>query len=209
MIVRDWMTTQVEVVRPDDDVATVREVLRRRAIRQLPVIAADRLIGIVTDRDVRGVSDPTTIVESVMSPSPVTTTPATPVEAAAAVLRSRKIGALPVMEGGRLVGILSESDVLAGLVELCKVLDPTTVLEIDCDDDPGAPKRTRQIIERHGGQVVWMTAVRVHGGRQRVTLRVRMPIGHAPERLLEEAGFTVTSCVMGVSPPEAGMVPRR
>ena len=199
MIVRDWMTTQVEVVRPDDDVATVREVLRRRAIRQLPVIAADRLIGIVTDRDTRGVTDPATIVESIMSPSPMTTTPATPVEAAAAVLCRRKIGALPVMEGGRLVGIISESDLLRALVELCNVLDPTTVLEIDCDEDPGGPKRARQVIERHGGKVAWMTAVRVHGGRQRVNLRVRMPIGHAPERLLEEAGFTVTSCLMGVS----------
>ena len=54
MIVRDWMTAPVEVVKPDDDVATVREVLRRRQIRQLPVVAAERVIGIVTDRDVRG-----------------------------------------------------------------------------------------------------------------------------------------------------------
>ena len=201
MIVRDWMTASVEMVRPDDDVATVREVLRRRQIRQLPVVAAERVIGIVTDRDVRGVTDATTIVETVMSPSPLTTTPATPVEVAAALLRTRKIGALPVIEGDRMVGIISESDLLSGLVELCKVLEPTTTLELECDDDPNAPKRIRHILEHHGGRVAWMTAVRAHGGRQRVNLRVRMPVGHAPERLLEEAGFPVSSCVMGESQP--------
>lgn len=164
------------------------------------------MIGIVTDRDVRGVTDATTIVESVMSPSPATTTPSTPVEVAAAVLRTRKIGALPVIEGDRLVGIISESDLLSGLVELCKVLEPTTALELECDDDPTAPKRIRQILEHHGSRVAWMTAVRAHGGRQRVNLRVRMPMGHAPEQLLEESGFPVSSCVMGESRP-AGSPP--
>jgi hypothetical protein len=44
-----------------------------------------------------------------------------------------------------------------------------------------------------------MTAVRARGGRQRITLRVRMPLGHSPEQLLEEAGMTVVSCVMSHS----------
>jgi acetoin utilization protein AcuB len=199
MVVRDCMTAAVEVVRPDDDVATVREVFRRRRIRQLPVVAAGRVIGIVTDRDVRGVADARATVDTVMTPAPATTTPSTPVEFAAATLRTRKIGALPVVEGETLVGIVSESDLLAALVELCGRLDPTTVLAIECADDPGAAARIRDLLGRHGGTVAWMTAVRAHGGRQCINLRVRMPLGHAPERLLEEAGFTVVSCVMSPS----------
>jgi acetoin utilization protein AcuB len=199
MLVRDCMTSEVETVRPDDDLATVREVFRRRHIRQLPVVAAGRLVGIVTDRDVRGVADASATVDSVMTPSPVTTTPGTPIEIAAATLRTRKIGALPVMEGDTLVGIVSESDLLHALVDLCATLDPTTVLELECPDDPGAAPRVRHILERHGGTVAWMTAVRARGGRQCITLRVRMPLGHSPEQLLEEAGMTVVSCVMSPS----------
>jgi acetoin utilization protein AcuB len=195
MVVRDRMTTRVETVRPDDDVKTVREVLRRRGIRHLPVIAAERLIGIVSDRDVRG-ADPGALVESVMTPTPITTTPATPVEQAAARLCDRKIGALPVVEDGRVVGIITESDLLTALVELCARLEPTTVLELECEGDADAAARVRHLLERHGGRVSWMTAIGVHGGRQRISIRVLMPIGRTPEQILEENGFPVSACVI-------------
>lgn len=196
MMVRDCMTTPVETVRPDDDVATVRETLRRRRVRQLPVVAADHVIGIVTDRDVRGARDASALVESVMTPAPATTTPTTPIEAAATLLRRRKIGALPVVDGDALVGIVTESDLLDAFVRLCARLYPTTVLELECPADPDAPARVRKVLERHGGRVAWLTAVRPRGERESLSLRVHMPPGPVPEQLLEEAGFTVLSCVM-------------
>jgi acetoin utilization protein AcuB len=195
MLVRDCMTAPVQTVAPDEPVAAVREVFRRRRIRQLPVVAAGRVVGMVTDRDVRAAAD-TTTVDTVMTPNPATTTPATPVERAAMIMRERKFGALPVVEGDALVGIVSESDLLEALARLCAVLEPTTVIELECEDDPGAASRISHLLERHGGRVAWMTAVRTRGGRQRISFRARMPIGSAPEQLLEEAGFPVSSCVM-------------
>jgi acetoin utilization protein AcuB len=200
MLVRDCMTATVQTVAPDETVATVRETFRRRRIRQLPVVAAGRVIGIVTDRDVRGPVSDDAIVETVMTPNPATTTPATTVEQAAAFMRVRKLGALPVVEGDTLVGIVSESDLLDALTRLCAVLEPTTAIDLECDDDPDAPSRISRLLERHGGRVAWMTATRTRNGRQRISFRTRMPIGAAPERLLEEAGYPVTSCIMsGVS----------
>jgi acetoin utilization protein AcuB len=199
MIVRECMTARVETAQPDDTVAVVREVFRRRRMRHLPVVAVGRVIGIVSDRDLRGVGDDTTTVDAIMTPHPATTTPATPVEEAAAVMRARKIGALPVLEGEALVGIVSESDLLTAFVDLCKAMDPTTVLELECDDDAAAPGRVRQLMERHGGRVVWLSAIRTHGGRQHISLRVRMPAAHTPSQMLEEAGFTVASCLTGRS----------
>src|SRR5690349_22352824 len=122
MLVRDCMTTRVETVHPEESVAAVREVFRRRRIRQLPVVAADRVIGIVTDRDVRSAASDTATVDAVMTPNPATTTPGTPVEHAAATMRARKFGALPVVEGNTLVGIVSESDLLDALTKLCGML---------------------------------------------------------------------------------------
>jgi acetoin utilization protein AcuB len=195
MIVRDCMTTQVVTVRPDDEVGTVREVFRRRRIRQLPVVVAERVSGMVTDRDVRG-RDERALVETVMSSPAATTSPETTIEAAASILRIRKFGALPVLEGERLVGIVSESDILWALVDLCALLEPTTVLEIQSDGDDRGAQRIRHLLERHGGRVAWLTDVGSHGGSHRISLRVRMPLGHSPERLLEEAGFQVLSCVI-------------
>jgi acetoin utilization protein AcuB len=201
MLVRDCMTTPVQTTHPEETVAAVREVFRRRRIRQLPVVAAGRVIGIVTDRDVRSVASDTTTVDAVMTPTPMTTTPATPVEHAAVVMRTWKVGALPVVEGDTLVGIVSESDLLEALTKLCIMLDPTTAIELECDDDPDAPARVRQVLESHGGRVALLTAIRTHGGRQRISFRARMPLGAPPDRLLEEAGYPVSSCIMSSAPP--------
>jgi acetoin utilization protein AcuB len=197
MVVRDCMTVRVETVQPDDTIGLVREIFRRRRIRHVPVIAVGRVVGIVSDRDLRGGGADERSVDAVMTPAPATTTPGAPIEDAAAVMRSRKFGALPVLEGHELVGIVSESDLLGALVDLCSVMDPTTVLELECTDDAGAPARARHLVERHGGTVAWMTATRAHGGRQQITLRLRMPLAHSPSMMFEEAGFIVTSCVTG------------
>jgi acetoin utilization protein AcuB len=199
MLVRDCMTTPVQTSHPEDPVAAVREAFRRRRIRHMPVLAAGRVIGIVSDRDVRDDVAATTTVDAVMMPHPATIAPGAPVEQAAAIMRQRKLGALPVVEGDRLVGIVSESDLLDALAKLCAVLDPTTAIEVECDDDPTAPGRISALLERHGGRVACLTAIRTHGGRQRISFRTRMPVGSVPEQLLEEAGFPVTSCIISSS----------
>ncbi|MCC6765701.1 MAG: CBS domain-containing protein [Deltaproteobacteria bacterium] len=195
MVVRDCMTTTVETVKPDDDVATVREVLRRRRIRQIPVVAAGRVIGIITDRDVRAVTDARTTVDAVMTPTPATVAPDTPVEVAAATLRQRKIGALPVVLDHALVGIVSESDLLGALVDLCARLEQTTVLALECDEDASAVSRIREIFGRHGATVAWISSVRTRGGKQAINVRVRMPPERGATELLADAGFRVVSCV--------------
>ena len=197
MLVRNWMTEQLEVVRPGDDVATVRARFHERRVRQFPVVAGGKLVGIITDRDVRAARDSAAKVETLMTANPETTTPSTPVEDAAAVLRLHKVGALPVMEGDRLVGIISESDLLQALIQLTRALEPTTLIELECDEGMPAVQRIRALLERKGGHVPWVSAVPGVGGRGRVALRVRMPVGHAPEKILEEAGFPVLSCVTG------------
>jgi acetoin utilization protein AcuB len=109
-------------------------LMRARAIRHLPVVD-DRgaLIGIVTDRDLRQVVFDAAVrerlpeeaarlgalpVRTVMTWGVVTVTPTTDLRAAAALMRERRLGALPVVEGGRLVGMLTERDLIAALVAL-------------------------------------------------------------------------------------------
>jgi acetoin utilization protein AcuB len=197
MLVRDWMTERVEVVQPGDDVAAVQARFRERRVRQFPVVADGKLVGIITDRDVRGARDAATKVETVMTPKPVTTTPSALVEDAAEVLRRHKVGALPVLDGDAVVGIVSESDLLQALIELTHILEPTTFIELECAGGLPPVQRIRALLERKGGHVPWISAVPRPGACVRVALRVRMPLGHAPERILEEAGIPVLSCVTG------------
>ena len=133
-----WMKPALITVKPRDSARHARELMERHRINQLPVVVDDRLVGIVTDRDLRdlfpsmfetapalahrtprSVVDPTTIpVEYVMTSTVLTLPPAATVADAARLMRRERIGAIPIVERERLVGILSRSDVLDAFVEL-------------------------------------------------------------------------------------------
>jgi acetoin utilization protein AcuB len=116
-------------VKPRDSIRHAREILERHRINQLPVVVDGRVVGIVTDRDLRDAfpsvleavaahgrtdaADPATIlVEEVMTSNVLTLTPEATVEEGARLMRSERIGAIPIVAGGRLIGILTRSDVL-------------------------------------------------------------------------------------------------
>jgi acetoin utilization protein AcuB len=130
--VRSWMTSPVKTVKPLDPVSRARQLLEENRINQLAVVENRRLLGIVTDRDLRDAfpsildvlrqdlregprsfSSPEEVsVEMVMTANPLTLHPDARLAEAARLLRSERIGAVPVVEDNRLVGILTRSDLL-------------------------------------------------------------------------------------------------
>lgn len=129
--VREWMRRPVLTVRSDALVGDVAKLMRTRQVRHVPVTdARERLVGIVTDRDLRQVIfDPAMqerlrgratalerlAVGQVMTWGVLTVRPTTDLREAARLMHERKIGALPVVDGERVVGILTESDVIHAL----------------------------------------------------------------------------------------------
>jgi len=133
MLVREKMHRSVITISPDQSLFAARERMRKHGIRRLPVVRGGQLVGMVTDRDVRQAwASPATAlsthellylldkvtVEEIMTSRVFTVTPDTPLVEAARLLHDRKIGGLPVVEGKTLVGILTETDLLATLIEL-------------------------------------------------------------------------------------------
>jgi acetoin utilization protein AcuB len=134
-----WMKHPVQTVKPLDTIQHAREIMEERRINQLPVVANGRLLGIVSDRDLRDAfpsvfdspgfggrkhkpgADPSKIlIESVMSARLFTLGPKDSVVWAAQLMRRERIGAVPVVDAGRLVGILTRSDVLDAFVALAE-----------------------------------------------------------------------------------------
>jgi acetoin utilization protein AcuB len=140
MSVRDRMSRRVTTVRPEARLSEAAQLMRQRKIRHLPVVdRAGRLVGIVTARDLRqalfapaveaetedvlGLLE-TLAVGDVMTRSVLRVRPATSIQDAARLMHERKLGALPVVDGERLIGLLTETDVLRAFQEL---LGPTTI----------------------------------------------------------------------------------
>ena len=132
MHIKDWMTTPALMIKPKDTVAHAREILETKRIRQLPVAVNGRLVGIISDRDLRDafpsvfadakksktVSPETILIETVMSEKVLTLRPDDLLEEAAQLMHKERIGAIPIVEDDLLVGIIARADVLRAFTVL-------------------------------------------------------------------------------------------
>lgn len=165
-----WMTPDPVTVEPGARVSEVARLMAlhhvRRVVVTTPGSHGRKVLGIVSSHDVwqacppgfhplsasewPGGDDPG--VGTIMSPSVHVTTPDTPIEAAAATLRKYKVGALPVVRDGHLVGIITESDLLDVLVEMTGANEPglRVSFELDADEDEDVVRGLLEIADRHG-----------------------------------------------------------
>jgi acetoin utilization protein AcuB len=135
MIVSMWMTREVVTIQPQTTVVAAAELMASKRIRRLPVVEmhanGPRVVGMVSARDILHAVPPNVnpfaimapatsatpaAVEHIMSRQPQTIAPEAPIEAAAAVMTEYKIGALPVVQTGKLVGLITESDIFRAFI---------------------------------------------------------------------------------------------
>ncbi len=149
LLVKDSMTREVVTLSPQDTAKTALALCRERRIRHLPVLEEGRLVGIASDRDFRAAAPPLgdpgraaalaeIRVGEVMAREVVTAVSDDPIEQAANTMRERRIGCLPVVESGELVGIITASDVMDALVYLVGAHEPGSRMEISLPDRPGS-----------------------------------------------------------------------
>jgi len=146
MIVARRMMRSPVFLDEDDSMKTAMDTLKDREIRHLPVLKGGaKLVGILTETDIKQASpSPATALEirevyylldkikvkQIMTKRPYTISPTAPIEEAAMVMRDKKIGCLPVLEEGRLVGILTETDILDAFIESMGVRGPGHRIEL-------------------------------------------------------------------------------
>jgi CBS domain-containing protein len=117
LLVSDWMTYNPATAAPQEKLSSIKQRLETGNFRSLPVVSDGKLVGVVTDRDVRiftGKLDDTSAKDA-MSEAPPTVAPDTSLQKAASILREHKLDSLPVVESSHLVGIITTTDVLGAL----------------------------------------------------------------------------------------------
>lgn len=141
MMVRDFMTSDVATIDEQDNLLETTLTFRRTHFRHLPVLAENKLVGIVTEGDVRqllpsmmergGPDEYNRVLEStsvskVMTRNPLTVNPQQPVTEAARLLFTHHIGCLPVVEDGQLKGVITTTDMLRLLIYLTREQEAQT-----------------------------------------------------------------------------------
>ena len=122
MLIKNFMTQNPVILSPEEDIKVAFNLLSDKHVRQAPVLEDGTLIGIVTDRDLRmaivqDLKTPNLTVSNVMTPNPKTVSEDEPLQSAANIIAENKFNALPVVSpDGRLVGIITTTDILLGLL---------------------------------------------------------------------------------------------
>lgn len=209
LLVRDSMTREVVTVAPEMTAAGALALCRERRIRHLPVLEDGRLVGMVSDRDLRSATpalgDPARAealgkirVSDAMSREISTAHPDDPIEQAANAMREKRIGCLPVVEDDELVGIITASDVMDALVFLVGAHEPGSRMEISLPDRPGSLAGVAGIFGMCGVNIVSVVAGPVQESEheeapdQRVIVfRVNTINTAEAVKHLEEAGYRV------------------
>ncbi|QUW22736.1 acetoin utilization AcuB family protein [Sporosarcina sp. Marseille-Q4063] len=149
MLIEEIMKQDVVTLFPSNTVRDALEIMLENKIRHLPIITEDRaVVGIITDRDLKGIV-PSTMsdirdksvydikLSEVMTKNPITAHPMDFVEESAVVFYSNQIGSLPIVSNNKLVGIITETDLLYKYIELTGAHQPGSQIEVRVPNIPG------------------------------------------------------------------------
>ena len=178
MLVKYWMHENVLTVEPKDSMQQAIKLIKKHKIRRLPVVENGKVVGIVTDRDLKraSASDATTLeihelfylistinVEDIMTRVPITVPMDYTIEETAEILLNNKISGVPVVDHeGRLRGIITQTELFRTLITLTGLSKRGIQFAFQMEDRPGSIKETADIIRKYGGRVI---SILSHCGR--------------------------------------------
>ena len=183
MLVQDCMTRDPVTVRPESDPLAAMMLLRSGRFRHLPVVAGDgQLVGIVSRDGLElflskagspGIAKRQHRVDQIMVREVVTVPPNCPLEEAATSMVAHKIGSLPVVRAGRLVGIITETDIFEQFAAVLGGGSDSLRLTVQVDDTPGQLAEVAGRIAGVQGNICSVVAYAAgQSGRINITLRV-------------------------------------
>jgi acetoin utilization protein AcuB len=207
MLVKKKMNRDLVTVSKDDPMTLAKKILKENKIRHLPVVDGKKLIGLVTNMDIRKAeASPATSLEvrelnylldrikvsEIMTRKVITISPEHSVEDAATILQEKKIGCLPVVENGNLVGMLTENDVMQFVIEVMGMEEKGTRMEVLLGDQPGPLADLTKIIKDHNVNIVSLITDKAEeAGKRIVTLKLKTFYFEPIRKSLEAAGFKV------------------
>jgi len=169
MLVKNWMSKEVISVDASEAMKDANQLLREHKIRMLPVMDKGKLVGVVTDRDLKraSASDANALdvyellyllskirVREIMTQDPVTVPPDFTVEETAEILLKHKISGVPVVDSDAVVGVITQSDIFRAMIRLTGLKMRGIQFAFQIPEEPGWIQTLSEIIRRYGGRMV-------------------------------------------------------
>jgi acetoin utilization protein AcuB len=209
MLVKNWMSTPAITIDENASMSDAIKLLKDHNIKMLPVMKNGRLVGIVTDRDLKraSASDATSLeihellyllsnitIKNIMTKDPVTVPPDYTIEETAEDLLKHKISGVPVVDQyGTVVGVMTQNDIFKTIISLTGVEKKGIQFGLEVEDRPGSIKEVADVIREYGGRMasILTSYDMAPEGFRRVYIRMygidRFKINRLKERLKEKA----------------------
>lgn len=207
MYVQQFMTSQVFTVTPSESIFKAMNLMQTKKINRLPVISGGKLVGIVTDGDLRAASaSPATTlskfemnellskisIKDVAVKRVITCTPEALIEDAALIMRENKVGALPVMENDKLVGIITHNNILDAFLDIMGARSPGKRIVIEVRDEMGIFNEITSVTKKLEVDITSLAVY--HLSNRKVQILCRLDGEKAEEAVenLVQKGFSIT-----------------
>ena len=158
MRVSEIMNKEPITISPETRVGQALKLMQQHQIRHLPVIKEDFMVGWISARTLREVLLASMLeiitVGDVMVEAPISVTPDTSVEEAARLVHEHRIGGMPVLEGEKLVGVITVNDLLSAFIIMLGLLRSSSRLDLLLDTKPETLDKVSRLIKTHGGKII-------------------------------------------------------
>ena len=189
MTVGYFMTRKVITISPDTSFHDALKLMKDKKIRRLPVVENDKLVGIVTEKDLLYASPSmaTTLdiwelhyllsklkVKEIMTKEVITVREDDSIVKAALEMAENKVGALPVLnEAGNLVGIITETDIFKIFIEMMGTRRDGVRYTFETEDRPGLIKDLSKIVYDSGGSIISFVTIPIENGRYMISFKAK------------------------------------
>jgi acetoin utilization protein AcuB len=176
MRVSEIMSSPPIAITPDKRVGQALKLMQQHNIRHLPVVKNDHMVGWITSRDLREVLLASMLekitVADVMLKNPIVVSPDTSVEDAAHLVHEHKIGGMPVVDGERLVGVITMLDLISAFLTMLGLLRRSSRLDLLLEDRPEALEAASLLVKEAGGEIINVVLGPAQNGKRTYTLRL-------------------------------------
>jgi len=200
MKVKSLMISDPITISKNASIEEAIQVMKDNSIRHLPVVSEDNdLEGFVTLADLKLGLIPSLLgdvtLKDLIIEEPVTVNPEDSIETAARLIYTHKISGMPVIKNKKLLGIITETDMLRTFIDMMGILTESSSIEVILGDEPEAFKKALQIIQDHGGDIINVGLSGQQLSKRIYYFRLFPCKTETIKQSLEDAGFEVSDAI--------------